>query len=109
MKQLAFHYDLPSSAFPLRVPMQRGAVVLEVLLEDPTGTATGARLKAVAPVTIEGHQFRRYLAGDVPVNAVAVISVPEPKQPPALLFVAGLTLVIGGAMTFTLARALRRR
>lgn len=109
MKQLAFHYDLPTSAFPLRVPIQYGAVVLEVLIEDPTGTASGARLKPVAPVAIEGHQFRRYLAGDVPANAVALISVPEPKQPPELLFVAGLTLVIGGAMTFALARALRRR
>lgn len=109
MKQLAFHYDLPASAFPLRVPIQYGAVVLEVLIEDPTGTASGARLKPVAQVAIEGHQFRRYLAGDVPANAVAVISVPEPKQPPELLFVAGLTLVIGGAMTFALARALRRR
>ena len=109
MKQLAFHYNLPASAFPLKVPIERGAVVLEVLLEDPTGTASGARVKAVAPVTIEGHQFRRYLAGDVPPNAVLVVSVPEPKQPPALYFVAGLTLLIGGAMTVTLARALRRR
>ena len=109
MKQLAFHYDLPASAFPLKIPIERGAVVLEVLVEDPTGSASGARLKAVAPVAIEGHQFRRYLAGDVPANAVAEVSVPEPKQPPALYFVAGLTLLIGGAMTVTLARALRRR
>jgi hypothetical protein len=63
----------------------------------------------VAPVAIEGHEFRRYLAADVPANAVAVVSVPEVKKPPALLFVAALTLVIGGAMTITLARALRRR
>lgn len=109
MKQLAFHYDLPASAFPLHLPIEHSAVVFEVLIEDPTGTASGARLKAVAPVAIEGHEFRRYLAGDVPANAVVVINVPEPKQPPALLFVAGLTLVIGGAMTFALARALRRR
>lgn len=109
MKQLAFHYDLPSDAFPLRIPFEQGAVVFEVLVEDSTGVATGARLAAVAPVTIEGHQFRRYLASDVPPNSVAVINVPEAKQPPALLFVAGLTLVIGGAMTVTLARALRRR
>jgi hypothetical protein len=109
MKQLAFHYDLPSDAFPLNVPLEHGAVVLEVLVEDSVATAAGARLKAVAPVAIQGHEFRRYLASDVPVNAVAVVSVPEVKQPPALYFVAGLTLVIGGAMTLTLARALRRR
>lgn len=109
MKQLAFHYDLPADAFPLKVPVENGAVVLEVLLEDPTATVTGARLGSVAPVTIEGHEFHRFLAQDVPPNAVAVISVPDVKKPPAMLFVAGLTLLIGGAMTITLARALRRR
>jgi hypothetical protein len=109
MKQLAFHYDLPADAFPLKIPFEHGTVVFEVLVEDPTGTATGAKLAAVAPVAIEGHEFHRYLASDVPANSVAVISVPEVKQPPALLFVAGLTLLIGGAMTVTLARALRRR
>jgi hypothetical protein len=109
MKQLAFHYDLPADAFPLKIPFEHGTVVFEVLVEDPTGTATGAKLAAVAPVAIDGHEFHRYLASDVPANSVAVISVPEVKQPPALLFVAGLTLLIGGAMTVTLARALRRR
>jgi hypothetical protein len=109
LKQFAFHYDLPADAFPLKVPIEGGAVVLEVLVEDPAATATGARLKSVAPVAIEGHQFHRYLAQDVPTNAVAVVSVPDVKKPPALLFVAGLTLLIGGAMTATLARALRRR
>jgi len=109
MKQLAFHYDLPANAFPLKVPLEHGAVVLEVLVEDPTAIASGARLRAAAPVAIEGHEFRRYLAADVPPNAVATVSVPDVKQPPALLFVAGLTLLIGGAMTVTLARALRRR
>ena len=109
MKQLAFHYDLPADAFPLKIPIEHTPVVFEVLLEDPAATATGAGLKAVPPVTIEGHEFHRYLAQDVPANAVAMVSVPDVKKPPALLFVAGLTLLIGGAMTVTLARALRRR
>jgi hypothetical protein len=109
MKQLAFHYDLPADGFPLKVPMEHGPVILEVLLEDPTAIVSGARLKSVAPVTIEGHQFHRFLAEDVPASSVAVISVPDAKKPPAFLFVAGLTLVIGGAMTAALARALRRR
>jgi hypothetical protein len=109
MKQLAFHYDLSPDAFPLKIPVEHGAVVLEVLVEEPTATVTGAKLRSVAPVAIEGHEFRRFLAADVPANAVAVVGVPETKKPPALLFVAGLTLLIGGAMTATLARALRRR
>ncbi len=109
IKQLAFHYDLPSDAFPLHVRIERGAVVLEVLAEDSAAMVSGARLRAVPPVAIERHQFHRYLAGDVPPNAVVVIDLPDVKQPPALYFVAGLTLVIGGAMTIALARALRRR
>jgi hypothetical protein len=109
MKQLAFHYDLPSDAFPLKVPLEQNTVVLEVLVEDPTAVVTGAGLRSVAPVAIEGHEFHRYLAQDVPANSIAEISVPEVKKPPALLFVAGLTLLIGGVMTVTLARALRRR
>ena len=109
LKQLAFHYDLPADAFPLHVPIERGAVVLEILAEDSTATVSGARLRAVAPVTIEGHIFRRFLVGDVPPNSVAIISLPEAKQPMELYFVAGLTLLIGGAMTLALARALRRR
>ncbi|MDQ6737935.1 MAG: hypothetical protein M3Z30_09580, partial [Gemmatimonadota bacterium] len=109
MKQLAFHYDLPSDAFPLHIPLERGAVVLEILAEDSTATVTGAGLRAVAPVAIEGHTFRRFLAGEVRPNSVTIISVPELKQPMELYFVAGLTLVIGGAMTLALARTLRRR
>ena len=109
MKQLAFHYDVPADAFPLKIPFDRAAVIFEVLLEDSAATASGARLRAVKPVAIEGHEFHRYLASDVPANAVATIGVPDVRKPPEFLFVAGLTLVIGGAMTVTLARALRRR
>ena len=109
MKQLAFHYDLPADAFPLHVPLEHGAVVFEVLTEDSTASVSGARLRAVPPVAIEGRKFRRYLAGDVAPNAVAIIGVPDVARPPALLFVASITLMFGGAMTFALARALRRR
>jgi hypothetical protein len=109
IKQLAYRYLLPSSAFPLRVHVERPASVLEVLVEEPSATVTGGQLKRVAPVAIEGHSFVRFLAADVPRDAVVSISVPDVPKPLSLWFVAGMTLVVGGVMTVALARALRRR
>lgn len=109
IKQLAFRYLLPDRAFPLRVPVTRPASVLEVLVEEPAATVTGGSLKRVASVSIEGHNFTRYLASDVPRDATISIGVPEVQQPLSLWFVAGMTLLVGGVMTAALARALRRR
>jgi hypothetical protein len=91
------------------VHVERPASVLEVLVEEPSATVTGGQLKRVAPVAIEGHSFVRFLAADVPRDAVVSISVPDVPKPLSLWFVAGMTLVVGGVMTVALARALRRR
>lgn len=109
MKQLAFEYQLASDAFPLHVPLEHTASVLEVLVEDPSAQVQGAHLHQVPPVSVEGHDFHRYLASDAPANSVVIIRVPDVAQPMTIWFVAGLTLVIGAAMTLALARALRRR
>lgn len=76
LKQLSFAYRLPATAFPLSIPIEHGATVLEVLLEEPAAGASGPRLTAVAPVAVEGRRFRRFLAQDVPANAVIVITAP---------------------------------
>jgi len=77
-RQLVLTYTLPASAFPWSMPIERAASVVEVLLEEPTATAEGARLVPTASASIEGRTFRRYLAQDVPANAVVRISVPGP-------------------------------
>lgn len=77
LKQLSFSYRIPSGAFPLSIPVERDAVVLEVLVEEPSAEVTGAKLKRVAPATIEGRTFVRFLAQDVPANAVVRIALPK--------------------------------
>ncbi|MEP7346545.1 MAG: hypothetical protein ABI877_14840 [Gemmatimonadaceae bacterium] len=76
LKQLVVSYELPSTAFPLSMPMERASTVLEVLLEEATGRADGARLKAQPAVTVGGRTFQRSLAQDVDSTAVVVIDLP---------------------------------
>lgn len=80
VKQLVVSYELPSSAFPLSMPMEHASTVLEVLLEETTGRVEGARLTAQAPVTVGGRRFQRALAQDV--DAAAVVSI---VLPPAVI------------------------
>lgn len=109
IRQLAFHYVLGASDFPLKLPVERRTQVLEVLVEEPDARVDGARLREVAPAAVSGRTLRRFLASDVPANAVITVQVNAPGRPYTLWFAAGLTVVIGGAMTWALARALRRR
>lgn len=110
LKQLAFTYSMPANAFPLNVPIVRDTEILEVLIEDEKGTVTGAGLVEKAPVALERRSFRRFLAADAPANSVAVIDLPRSSRNKDIdpRYLIALTVVIGGAMTFALARALRR-
>jgi hypothetical protein len=76
LKQLSFSYLLPQSSFPLHMPLEQSATVLEVLLEEPKAQARGASLKPVAPATIERRVFQRYLGADAPAGASIEIAVP---------------------------------
>ncbi len=111
VKQISFSYSLPASAFPLRLPFRGRTDVYEVLIEDETGTVSGANIKEVDPVSLESRSFRRFMGQDVPASAVAVIDLPPPPRGRAIdpRFMVAITLLIGGAMIFALARALRRR
>lgn len=109
MRQLAFHYALAPGDFPLKIPLERPTQVLEVLVEERDARVQGARLHEVAPVAVSGRTLRRFQARDVPADAVITVQVNAPPRPYALWFAAGLTIVIGGAMTWALARTLRRR
>lgn len=109
LKQLAFSYSLPASAFPLSIPIVRETQILEILVEEQQGMVSGAKLEEKDPVALERRSFRRFLAADVPANSVSVIDLPavasrgiDPR------YLIALTIVIGGAMIFALARALRR-
>jgi len=109
LRQLSFTYDVPARSFPLSVPIDRATQVYEVLIEEPTGTVTGASLKEVEPVAIEKRMFRRFLASDVPENAVSVIDLPPVQRASVdARYLVALTVLIGGSMVFALARALGR-
>jgi hypothetical protein len=80
VRQIALTYLLPANAFPLLIPLGRPVSVLEVLLEEPRAIVEGAGLAEVAPAAIDGRMFRRFLAQDVPAQAVMRVSAPPPVE-----------------------------
>jgi hypothetical protein len=110
LAQVVFSYSLPARSFPLRIPVQSPTQILEVLVEEEKGSVSGARLKEQAPVVLEQRSFRRFLADDVPMNAVSVIDLPPASRKGVVdrRYLVVLTAGIGGAMILALARALSR-
>jgi hypothetical protein len=111
IKQLSFSYSLPAKSFPLRLPLEKATGVYELMIEEKAGSVTGPHVREVDPVTVEGRNFRRFLASDMPENSVAVIDLP-PAPPDRAIdprYMIAITLLIGGTMVIALARALRRR
>jgi hypothetical protein len=109
VRQIALTYLLPGDAFPLSLPMGRPVSVLEVLLEEPRAIVEGAGLSEVAPAAIDGRTFRRFLAQNVPPQAVMRVTAPPPIEQDlkALRW-----LAFGSAMVMLLAMTLwvmRRR
>jgi hypothetical protein len=101
VRQLVLTYLLPADAFPVSLPVGRTVSVLEVLLQDPRAAVEGARLNEVAPVTIDGRTFRRFLATDVPASAVMRIEAPPPvgqNQAPMRVLVIVLSAAMLGAI-----------
>lgn len=76
VKQVSFTYSVPESAFPLAFTAEAGAVVFEVLLEDPEASVQAMGFTRVGEVTIEGRQFQRFLSQDVKPDTRLAIDVP---------------------------------
>ena len=77
LRQMAFNYELASKDFPLTIPLERPTGVFELMVQEPTARVTGAALREMAPVSAEGRVFRRFLAQDLPANAVISIDMPR--------------------------------
>ena len=109
VKQLAYSYLLPAGEFPLSVPAEEPIDVYEILIEEPRGQVSGAKLTEEKAVTADGRTFRRFLAQEVPRNSVAVITIPSAPRtwnPTILvLFIVG----VGALMLLALARAYRKK
>jgi hypothetical protein len=77
IKQLSFTYSVPASAFPLAYTAEAGAVVFEILLEDPEATVQAMGFTRVGEVTLEGRTFQRFLAQDVKPDTRLAIDAPS--------------------------------
>jgi hypothetical protein len=77
IRQFAFTYELPSSAFPLRIAIDRPVGVLEILVQEPTARVDGATFRETAPVAADGRTFRRFLGQDVAAGTVLRVDLPR--------------------------------
>jgi hypothetical protein len=108
VKQVVFSYKLPNSSFPLAMTVQDGAVVFELLVEEAQGTVTGPGVTAVGPVTLEGRNFRRFLAQDMKPDTRIVVELPSSGLPTRNLYIAGLLVGLGFLMLLVLLRSMQR-
>ncbi len=108
MRQLSFSYLLPERAFPWTVPIAEPSDMVEILVEDPAATVTGAKLEAQASVLLDGRGFQRFLAQDVPLGAVATITVPARGIPMRTVYVVGVVGIVGLGLLLGLARSVLR-
>jgi len=108
IKQVAFTYKLPNSSFPLALTSEDGAVVFEVLLEEPQGSVSGQGFTAVEPVSLEGRNFKRSLAQDLKPDTRIVIELPSTGTPGRNLYIAALLAAIGFMMLLVLSRSMQR-
>jgi hypothetical protein len=102
LKQLSFSYEVPQSAFPLRIPIAGGVTVLEVLLEESKATAAGASLKRVAPAAVQGRVFQRFLASDAPAASTVEVTVPVIQPPASARLYRGIAIALATLMVAAL-------
>ena len=75
LRQLVLTYELPPGVFPLALPLERATGLMEVLLEESAGTATGAGLVSQGDVSVDGKHFVRYLGNNASSEAVVTLRV----------------------------------
>lgn len=109
IKQLSFHYRIPLNKKPIAFPVLEPAAVLEVLVEDSQGEASGAKLKKMASVNLEGRPFHRFVAQDAPANAVVTVLAPTQVGAAFSTRMAIVIIAIGAVMLAGLAASLMRK
>lgn len=110
LKQLSFFYEVPLSDAPMEYTLETDVPVLEVLIEDPNGAASGAGLADLGPAQVEGRIFRRYLASDAKAGAVVRITSPGAGATSArTLQLMLIVTAVGAAMLLGLGMAFMRK
>jgi hypothetical protein len=108
IRQVAFTYELPASAFPLRITAGQPVGLLEVLVQEPTARVEAASLREVPPANAEGRVFRRFLAQDLKPGAVLRIDVPRMTVTARKSIYHAVLYVLIAVMVIALAFAVRR-
>lgn len=106
LKQFSFLYDLPVEG-AMTFAVTDSLPMLEVLVEDPRGTAAGGGLVEVAPTQVEGRGFKRFLAQDVP--APIIVAVTAPGRTNAALRLMFIVLGVAAALLLGLGTVFLRR
>jgi hypothetical protein len=109
VKQVSYSYSLPSSSFPLSVPIDKPATVLEVLVEEPLAQVTGSTLRATDAAVTSGRTFKRFLGQDASAGESVLITVPVTSAATRGRVLAVLAGAIALVMVGALARAFMRR
>ena len=108
LRQVAFTYELPPSAFPLSIPVEKPTGVFEILIQEPTARVQAPSLREMAPVSTEGRTFRRFLAQDLSESAVVRIDVPRVVGTERERVYLGVAITMLAAMLMALIFAARR-
>ncbi len=108
IKQLSYAYRVSARAFPLARPVEGPGGLLEVLLEEPNGTAIAPGLARVEPVSVESRTFNRFLAQEVAQGGVIRIELPGAAFLSRRAWIIVTVTLLAAAMTFLLLRSNRR-
>ncbi len=109
VKQFSFSYELPASQLHLAVHIETDVPVMEVLLEDPRGTAIGGEIVEVDPVQVDGRPFKRYLGENTKPPAVIEVTMPGAQDGTGSIRIALVVTAIGAAMLLGLGMTFLRR
>ena len=104
LKQLSFSYRIDQAAFPMSLALDRAADVLEVLIEEPTATVSGAALQHVGPVAADGRTFKRFLGQNIASGGALAIAIPGSMGGRTRAYIIGVVFAIGLALLAGLAR-----
>lgn len=109
LKQLSFSYELPLTQTELSVTINDSVPVMEVLVEDPRGSAIGGGLTEVDPVQVDGRPFKRFLSQGVSAPTSITVSAPGQLDNPANMRVVLVVIAVGAAMLLGLGMAFMRK
>lgn len=109
LKQFSFSYTLPLSQKELGIALETDVPVMEVLVEDPRGTAAGDGITEVDPVQVDGRPFKRFLGQDLKAPGTLTLTAPGEPANESTSRVLLVVALVGTVMAMGLVVAFMRR